>query len=272
MNPLFHECYEVPTKNLLGFYYPGRVTPIDSICNANFLGNFWMCQLIVDAVTFKCAEAAYQALKYPLEIRSQFSNCDGSEAFRLSREIKCHMYTPQEAWINMMYVVEQKFQNLELANKLLETGDAFLLEHNNVIGRDARWSDNGDGTGSNWLGLQLMIVRDSIREARLRRFSIVLEPLPWTAWVSKHLDPDTGIFFYGMEAVWHEMVVEASKTIVTKIASMHKTRFNPNPRINNQVVEMCKYTICNKPRRLPYQFCSKLCGDAFYTRCMSALN
>ena len=114
MNPLFHECYEVPTKNLLGFYYPGKLTPIDSMCGANFLGNFWESHMVADSIPFKCAEAAYRASKYPLEIRSQFSNCDGSGASRLSQTIKCPMYTPQEAWINMMYVLEQKFKNYDL--------------------------------------------------------------------------------------------------------------------------------------------------------------
>jgi len=266
MNPLFHECYEVPTKNLLGFYYPGRHTPIDSICGANFLGNFWQSSMVADAVPFKCAEAAYQASKYPLEIRSQFSNCDGSEAFRLSRNIKCRMYTPQEAWINMMYVLEQKFQNYDLATRLLDTGDAFLLEHNSVVGRDTRWSNNGDGTGSNWLGLQLMIVRDSIRESRLRRHSIVMEPLPWSMWVSKHLDPDTGIFFYGMETVWQQMVADATQTVLTEIDSMHRVRLNPRTEIlGSTAVATCKFAHCMRPRRHPYQFCSKTCADTHYS-------
>lgn len=35
----------------------------------------------------------------------------------------------------------------------------FLLEHNETT-RDDTWSDNYNGTGSNWLGLQLMIIRE----------------------------------------------------------------------------------------------------------------
>ena len=241
MNPIFHECYDVPTEKLFGFFYPGRSTAIDKLCNANFLSNFWQSHIVADTVTFKCAEAAYQASKYPLEIRKQFSNCDGNEAFRQSRQIKCQMYTPQEAWTNMMYILEQKFSNQELANKLLDTGDAFLLEHNNDVGIDSRWSDNGNGTGSNWLGLQLMIIRDSIREFRLLRFSIVVEPLPWTMWISKHLDPDTGIFFYGMEVIWQQMVYDATQTALSEIASIDSMGFNPRTDIPvPTVVATCK--------------------------------
>lgn len=78
------------------------------------------------------------------------------------------------------------------ASKLLETRDAFLLEHNSKSGRDKAcvhcmawhgilgkwtgddpveraanlrqiWSDNLDGSGKNWLGLQLMLLRDQLR-------------------------------------------------------------------------------------------------------------
>ena len=49
-----------------------------------------------------------------------------------------------------------------MAKGLLATGDHFLLEHNSVPGRDLVWSDNSDGSGTNWLGLQLMIIRDEL--------------------------------------------------------------------------------------------------------------
>lgn len=263
MRFLYHECYEIPTKDLVGFYYPGRNTPIDEICNAGFLSNFWLDNLVADRIVFKCAEAAYQGTKFTPEECLRFSNCDGREAFQLSRELKCRIYTPPEAWANMMYILEQKFLNPKLADLLLDTKDAFLLEHNNVIGRDSRWSNNGDGTGSNWLGLQLMILRDSIRESRLYKFHISHDPFPWSEWISKHLDPNTGIFFYGMEIVWQQMVAEASDTIISEIAS---AQHYGSLRINTT----CIFSGCNNPQKAPYQFCCRRCANAHYALCSYA--
>ena len=59
----------------------------------------------------------------------------------------------------MLAVLRAKFQDPELAQKLLRTGNAFLLEHSSHPGKECVWSDGFDGSGSNWLGLQLMMVR-----------------------------------------------------------------------------------------------------------------
>jgi hypothetical protein len=57
----------------------------------------------------------------------------------------------------MYDVLIAKFkQNPVLANILLATEDAFLIEH---TFRDAKWGNNSDGTGENILGLLLMKVR-----------------------------------------------------------------------------------------------------------------
>lgn len=40
------------------------------------------------------------------------------------------------------------------------------------------WSDNHDGSGKNWLGLQLMLLRDQIREEE--RWSSWLKRLGWS--------------------------------------------------------------------------------------------
>lgn len=44
-----------------------------------------------------------------------------------------------------------------------ETGDSFLVEHNQVKGRDFFWSDNFDGTGKNMLGTLCMELRSEMR-------------------------------------------------------------------------------------------------------------
>ena len=52
-----------------------------------------------------------------------------------------------------------------------------------VAGRDKVWSDNGDGSGSNWLGLQLMLRRDELRGAGEGG---------WTSFIQAVVDLQTG--------------------------------------------------------------------------------
>jgi len=61
----------------------------------------------------------------------------------------------------MKEAVYAKFtQNKNLKQILLNTGDKILIEHTY---KDSYWADGGDGSGQNWLGKILMIVRDHIR-------------------------------------------------------------------------------------------------------------
>ena len=60
----------------------------------------------------------------------------------------------------MYTAVLAKFQhNKDLAELLLATGDAMLVEH---TGKDAYWRDGGDGSGLNRLGGILMRVREEL--------------------------------------------------------------------------------------------------------------
>jgi len=63
-------------------------------------------------------------------------------------------------------VCEQKFrQNADLADKLLATGDAELIEGNPW--GDTYWGVSFQtGEGENWLGRILMRTRDKLREER----------------------------------------------------------------------------------------------------------
>ena len=73
----------------------------------------------------------------------------------------------------MWAVLEAKFcRGSEMATALLRTRDAFLLEHNSIQGRDNVWSDNADGEGTNWLGMQLMLLRDNLLGKQI-----------WTSWI-----------------------------------------------------------------------------------------
>jgi N-glycosidase YbiA len=61
----------------------------------------------------------------------------------------------------MREAVRAKFaQHGELAEQLLATGDARLIEHTH---RDHFWADGGCGAGQNWLGRILMEIREELR-------------------------------------------------------------------------------------------------------------
>lgn len=61
----------------------------------------------------------------------------------------------------MKEVLTQKFSDPSFRHALLLTNKAYLLEHNEVKGRDSYWSDDHDGSGANMLGKTLMEVRKS---------------------------------------------------------------------------------------------------------------
>lgn len=64
----------------------------------------------------------------------------------------------------MLTALRAKFsQHPELAQRLLATGAAQLVEHTS---QDHYWADGGDGTGRNRLGQLLMQVREELRKAR----------------------------------------------------------------------------------------------------------
>ena len=158
------------------FYYPDKEEPIDKICRAPFLGNFFTSRIFLKAgnmpraVSFQNAEAAFQALKLQAFTAMQsFSKLSGSQVFAVIRDptqkTDRNFQGLQSNWTAMMHVLKAKFdQNNELKELLIQTEDAYLLEHKTTKGKgEPIWSDNCDGTGRNWLGLQLMLLRETYR-------------------------------------------------------------------------------------------------------------
>ena len=169
------------------FYYPGRFTKVDNYFNGIFLANFFEdveCPIIIqyssrsEKLIYKNVEAAFQASKFTHHPRfNEFKNCSGSEAFRLKKDLSGYedysygglgnQYNKTNNsrlanYFAMRYCLTQKFKYSKLIEKLLETRDAFLCEHNEKIGRDNEWSDNNDGSGKNLLGLLLMLERNRL--------------------------------------------------------------------------------------------------------------
>lgn len=156
--------------SFVAFYYPDYNTSWDTYYGTPYFGNFYKCHfsLTLEGVigTFHNAEAAYQATKWWHDSASlkQFENClTGDDAFKKKNELNRNGVPQKGLSISkrdaMFEVCKAKFSLPEFNAKILATGTSYLLEHTNRPGKDNRWSDNNDGTGTNWLGLTLMKVR-----------------------------------------------------------------------------------------------------------------
>ena len=137
-----------------------------------YLSNFWALPrpLLLDGKEWPTTEHYFQAQKF-IE-----TDPDHGEAIRLTKP-------PVRVWRMgndddhprradwkaveddvMRKAVRAKFrQDPELAEKLLATGNARLVEHTST---DAYWGDGGDGKGLNRLGEILMEVRSELRHER----------------------------------------------------------------------------------------------------------
>lgn len=130
-----------------------------------FLSNFYKAKVEFEGIVYLNNEAAFQAQKcLNKEDRKQFANLNPSEAKKLGRSVVL-----RKDWENikidvMKKIVRAKFeQNLDLREKLLETGDAHLEEGNT-------WGDRIWGTvngfGANNLGKILMEIRTEYYEIK----------------------------------------------------------------------------------------------------------
>jgi ribA/ribD-fused uncharacterized protein len=127
-----------------------------------WLSNFWPCPVELEGEIYPSVENAYQAAKTLVKTqRLTFKECTAGQAKRFSKSL-----TLRPDWegvkINVMRtLIMQKFAaGTELANKLLSTGDAELIEGN-------AWGDTFwgvcRGKGHNHLGKLLMEQRASLR-------------------------------------------------------------------------------------------------------------
>lgn len=128
-----------------------------------WLSNFYLCDIEYDNKIYSSVENAYQAAKTYTLNRYKFLNCTPGQAKQLGREVLI-----RKDWENikvsiMKELLDKKFkEGSDLANKLIETGDAELIEGNN-------WNDNFWGIcskdkGLNMLGRLLMKRRDILKE------------------------------------------------------------------------------------------------------------
>lgn len=125
-----------------------------------FLSNFYPARVTYNGRTYLNSEAAFHAQKDPSRA-DEFINLDPSAAKRLGRSVKINV----EEWNSirfhtMLDILYKKFeQNPDLKQKLIDTGDALLVEGNT-------WGDTYwgmcNGKGQNCLGIALTFVRCSL--------------------------------------------------------------------------------------------------------------
>lgn len=142
-----------------------------------YLSNFWYASVIYDGILYPSVEHAYQAAK-TLDETERFYVLYNTVALEDGTDRIGSVTTPGQAkrkgskvtmrpdWDKVKYdimrnLVFQKFRGADdLAEALLETGDAYLEETNH-------WNDKYwgvcDGVGKNCLGKILMEVRSSLR-------------------------------------------------------------------------------------------------------------
>ena len=138
--------------------------PITSFRDNNaFLSNMFDSPIVLDGVSYKNAEAAFQAgkLEDPA-LRAQFSELSGADAKKLGRKVKLRENWDDYKVEHMRKVLKAKFeQNPELMKLLQATGDTPLIEGND-------WGDRfwgvvtdkyGVSEGGNNLGRLLEEVR-----------------------------------------------------------------------------------------------------------------
>jgi ribA/ribD-fused uncharacterized protein len=129
-----------------------------------YLSNFYESEITMDGKVYKTSEHYFQAAKffttdkdYAEEIRLVDSP---GKAAKMGRDRKKPL---RKDWESVKYdimkeiLIEKFKQNKLLGKKLLETGNAVLIEHTT---NDNIWGDGGDGTGKNLLGKCLMEVRE----------------------------------------------------------------------------------------------------------------
>lgn len=137
----------------IGFYFPGYNSHIDDICGYPELGNFFPSGK-------SSAESEFQSMKFDYDEREFVASLTAHDAFKYSRQHSDpDRFTPGEACRTMYDVLMRKFSDPQMLRVLESTDECFLVEDNVKTGKDTRWSNNHDGTGSNWLGLLLMIIR-----------------------------------------------------------------------------------------------------------------
>jgi len=149
------------SENSIKFYEPEG--------SHGWMSNFFPSPITIENRTYPTTEHYYQSRKFSLPETKDIMEAiikapTPGEAFKLSR---LHEAKIREDWNvhkkrDMFRAVIFKFkQHPDLQKKLLETGDAILIENSP---KDAFWGCGADGKGFNLLGHILMNIRQMLTD------------------------------------------------------------------------------------------------------------
>ena len=127
-----------------------------------FLSNFYEYPLLINGITFRSAENAFQSFKLLDHSKREelFAQCTPKRAKHLGRTVELRPDWEQIKLEVMYKVVLAKFKNtLYLRKKLILTGNQELVEYNHW--GDVYWGVC-ENKGENHLGKILMRVREEL--------------------------------------------------------------------------------------------------------------
>jgi len=231
LGPLQHQPGAFRALGICGFAYRrarGHHEGLDALNGCGYLGNSHSMsppdpplELIIKGQlrTFDNAEAAFQALKFS-GMAGTFEGLSGEEALQKANElagVEDRKYDGRGSmWKAMFEVLAVKFRVGTAAAAALEmTGDDFLLCYSCEEGLDFKWSNNHIGNGTNWLGMQLMLMRSS--RTGWRR---------WAQFIESNFDITTGqpLDIEGRPWVaWHQTVFRATTAIQVDLQDQGET-------------------------------------------------
>ncbi len=137
---------------------------IDQFINEHaFLSNFYITPISFEGKEYASVEHAYQAAKTtnPLEHQKIIDAPTPGKAKRLGAKVSLRKDWESVKQGIMLELLRIKFSNPGLRQKLLDTGEAELIEGNNW--GDMYWGlDLKTGKGFNFLGVLLMQVRKEL--------------------------------------------------------------------------------------------------------------
>jgi ribA/ribD-fused uncharacterized protein len=130
-----------------------------------YLSNFWNCEVEYDGDVYSSSEHAFVAAKtIDKNIRKKILHIDTpSKVKAFGRKIDLRKDWEDVKVEEMYIIVRNKFErNPELLKKLIDTGNALLVEGNTW--KDTFWGECPIGNGKNHLGKTLMRVREELKE------------------------------------------------------------------------------------------------------------
>lgn len=132
-----------------------------------WLSNFWKCHIVYDGIEYPSTEHAYQAFKFPIEHRNQFSMANtltALQAKNLGRQgpILLSLENRLKLMLEVNRLKFNKNYNPDLFEKMRNLPPETILEEGNYWG-DEFWGINlKTGVGENHLGKILMSIHAEV--------------------------------------------------------------------------------------------------------------